>query len=223
MNVSDSKTDSKANRRELLAVAAVIIVIALNIAFFLSQYRIIVVHRSLQVEILDPLDIRQAAESDSDAIEGAEGTVIEATAFSTGNLNRQPNHFGLGIVIDGGRQPAHAMWRFTPKESGNHDLWTLYASGEPRPVRITCNGRIVTRQGMSAVTGGFTAEHLRWTHEGTVLLNGGRVNTFQIRADKYSPHLRMFKLIPEGTIPSSVNGADSDETSSKSSAADGTE
>lgn len=192
--------------REIAAVLVVVAVAVSNILFFLSQYQVLIVHRRKIVEIIDPRDLDKVPEGHAALVENAPGTTIEATSFDAGNLNRQPNHFGMGIVIDGGVQPGHAMWRFTPDESGPHDLWILYATGEPRPMRVTCNGRMVARHGANLVTGGFTSEYLRWSYEGTAILNAGRVNTLQVRAESFVPNLRKFKFIPTGTVP--VPGTD---------------
>ncbi|MBM3250611.1 MAG: hypothetical protein FJZ09_07270, partial [Candidatus Omnitrophica bacterium] len=66
--------------------------------------------------------------------------LIPAAHFKSGNLNLREHNFGSGMVIDGGKGFAFAEYDVELPESGEYQLWTYYASAQPRPVNLYFDG-----------------------------------------------------------------------------------
>jgi len=81
--------------------------------------------------------------------------IVPARKFDSGNLNKQDNRFGKGIIIDGGKGHGFAEYKIYFKEYGRYELWSYYTTGELRPVEIYFDDNLITKEAMSCTTSGW--------------------------------------------------------------------
>ncbi|MDR3183219.1 MAG: hypothetical protein LBT89_09935 [Planctomycetaceae bacterium] len=96
-------------------------------------------------------------------------------------------------------------WQTNIADAGTYYIQFLYASQKTRPANITLIQAGQTHEFKSVLaepTGGFFAEHLKWTNiapNGVKLVKGQM--TLTLAVDKYMPHLRGFRITAEKELP----------------------
>jgi hypothetical protein len=88
-----------------------------------------------------------------------------------------------------------AEFDFDSTAEGKYRLEINYAAATARPVRIILNGAPFREQALSAPTGGWLNDSLRWTEIGTVVLKRGR-NTLRLERNDVFPHIHDLRLLP---------------------------
>ncbi|MBM3250565.1 MAG: radical SAM protein, partial [Candidatus Omnitrophica bacterium] len=73
-------------------------------------------------------------------------------------------------------------------ESGEYQLWTYYASAQPRPVNLYFDGRLILEGGLHCNTGGWSSRFLRWFKETPLFAEKGR-HVLKLEARGLIPHL----------------------------------
>lgn len=90
--------------------------------------------------------------------------VVEAEAFESSNLTIDHQNYGtaeVGLIHThrGGQQ--FAEYALELPSPGKYALRLRYASGEKRPIRVSCDGAVIAERALDSTTGGFKVEHLR--------------------------------------------------------------
>jgi len=122
------------------------------------------------------------------------GVVFLAKDFAEGSLNVSDYSFGENIVIDGGKQEARARYEFTVRQDGNYEFRSRYASNESRPVDIFIDKKLVKKDGLSFVTGGWVDQFLKWYTEFEIELRKGK-HSLEIVSVHCVPHIEKFALV----------------------------
>jgi cytochrome c553 len=125
-----------------------------------------------------------------------EAIVHEAEDFTSGNVNKDLNGFGVGIgvLVNHGEYPNRAEYDISVPTDGPYQLDLRYASGDSRPIRVYANGDLVLSNAAGEVTGGFYPKDQKWFAEGTLLLHAG-VNHLKFERDSYFPHIDKFLFV----------------------------
>ena len=126
-----------------------------------------------------------------------DGTVIrEAEDFDRGKFGKQGP-----FILNGSFTPANfAEWDFDVTSVGRYVLELNYAAGASRPVKLFLNGRLLTDDAASAVTGGFGGSDSRWHAECALALRNGR-NTIRLERPGGTPHIDKLALVPTDLPP----------------------
>lgn len=139
---------------------------------------------------LHPVITTPSGTAPSDAI------VHEAEDFTSGNVIKDLNGFGVGIgvLVNHGEYPNRTEYEITVPVDGPYQLDLRYASGDSRPIRIYANGALVLSNAAGEVTGGFYPKDQKWFAEGTLLLHAG-INNIKFERESYFPHIDKFLLV----------------------------
>jgi len=129
-------------------------------------------------------------------------SVLEAEDFVAGNVLKDKGGFGkeIGVLVNAGQYPNVTEYDFTAPAAVPYQLDLRYASGDPRPVRIYLNGKLVASSAAGKVTGGFYPQHQQWFAEGVFALKAG-TNRLKLERDSYFPHIDKLLLIPRPDLP----------------------
>ncbi len=128
---------------------------------------------------------------------------LEAEEYTSGNVLKDRDNYGrgIGVLVNAGQYPNFAEY---PVEIGAGGEWQLdlrYASGDPRPVRILVNDRLVSTEAAGGTTGGFFPQHQRWAAAVVVRLPAGP-NRIRLERDSFFPHIDRLLLSPyPGSMP----------------------
>jgi hypothetical protein len=116
--------------------------------------------------------------------------IIEAEDFASGNVLKDTSGFGrgIGVLVNAGQYPNRTEYVFDLPETGTYQLDLRYASGDPRPIRIYVNDRLVLSNAAAHTTGGFNPQNQKWFAEGVFRFTSGR-NTLRLERDSYFPHI----------------------------------
>jgi len=124
--------------------------------------------------------------------EQKEAVFIPARNFVWGNLSKTDEHgFGKDLVVDGGEGWGYAEYEFFVKGSGNYTLWSNYASGQSRPVKLLIDNIVIKEGALSLSTGGWTQEYLKWHKECEVNLSNGK-HDLMLLSPSFIPHIEGF-------------------------------
>ncbi|PWS37756.1 hypothetical protein DFH01_00065 [Falsiroseomonas bella] len=149
---------------------------------------------------------RQAAPASQAATSAARRTFrISALDYSNGpdvspaSRTSAPHAFG-NILMNrdppDNSRPNWAEWRI---QGGTGSVWLLrveYAAGEPRPVQVLVNGRVVVPSALNATTGCWDSQCQQWRDVGTIALEPGE-NVLRLdRPEGVFPHIRMLEFVP---------------------------
>lgn len=126
--------------------------------------------------------------------------IIWAENSIRGNLNICSFPFGKGIVTDGGDKRGEACYLFCVRETGVFELWSRYASGESRGVDVYIDKKLVKKECLREITGGWTAGFLEWRKEFDIELQEGDHN-LEIISSQCVPHIEKFAFFPKGKVP----------------------
>ena len=83
------------------------------------------------------------------------GVSIPAADYINGNFNANVHDFGKGLIIDGGKKRGFAEYEFTIRKDGIYELWSLYTSGLRRPVQLYIDNKLIKKEGLNCITGGW--------------------------------------------------------------------
>jgi|GEM_PF-218155 len=119
---------------------------------------------------------------------------IYADQLRSGNLNSISKKFGRRMVIDGGHESAFAEYEVNFLEPGVYELFSCYASNAERPVELSFDGRVLTKTGMSCLSGGWTREFCGWFGESALDVAAGK-HVFKIYAKNPIPHIYAFAFL----------------------------
>ncbi len=129
----------------------------------------------------------------------AEQVVIPARQLSarSGNVAPQYAQFGNLTLCVG----TNGFMEWTAElQGGPCYVHFLYASGQPRPCRISINDAQHPDPVLGRPTGGFMPEHLRWQTYGPLTFRKGK-NTIRIAATGLMPHLKGLAVCSAKTPP----------------------
>jgi hypothetical protein len=127
------------------------------------------------------------------------GTVLlEAEKFARGDVQVSTAGFGdgIGIIESAGRRAAFAEYEITLPSSAEYEIAIRYASGEPRPVRISLDGKSLNAEAAAQVTGGFNPPDQVWQ---TQAVFPGEAGKHLLRIEQAAgalPHLDKIALMP---------------------------
>ncbi|MFH1519733.1 MAG: radical SAM protein [Candidatus Omnitrophota bacterium] len=117
---------------------------------------------------------------------------IKAKNFIRGNLNANCRHsFGKGIVIDGGTGGSYAEYGVWIAKMGKYSLYAKYACDDFRPVDIYIDNKLIKKDGLACVTGGWTSKYLKWNKEVDIVLDKGE-HILRIQSRDVIPHIEKF-------------------------------
>ncbi len=129
-----------------------------------------------------------------------EEIAIPAYSLSGSSDHRAPVYAQSGGLTRCSRPDGFLAWT-VELGGGPSYLHILYASGEPRPCRLSINGREHAGRILRDATGGSSGENLRWASYGPVAFEMGN-NVIQIEALGHStPHLKGLYLSRRETPP----------------------
>ena len=119
---------------------------------------------------------------------------IPAASFQSGNLVvDRSERADQPTVRAEGQSPNRAEYVVNTPEYGDYQLTILYASGEPRPVRLSING-IDAKEVCGLPTGGWSITNRGWILAGVFRLNGG-LNRIVLTRNGPFPYISMLRLI----------------------------
>ncbi len=142
--------------------------------------------------------------SQRDGSVGNGSILLEAEAFTKGNLLKDLNGYGtgIGIVQNGGTYPNFVEYEVRVPEGGSYQLDLRYASGENRSFNVYVNDALALSSAANQITGGFYPQHQKWLAEGVITLQPG-VNRIKFERQSYFPHIDRILLTPKpGASPS---------------------
>ena len=115
--------------------------------------------------------------------------LIEAEDFVRGTIEKNTDSYGKGIgtLIYTG----YAEYEFNIKSAGKYQLESRYAAEGSRPMFFSLNGKVVKREGVRQITGGWFPQHQKWEIEGVYDLEKGK-NVFRIERGEAVPHVDKF-------------------------------
>eukprot|EP00978_Attheya_sp_CCMP212_P017239 scaffold45844_cov49-Attheya_sp.AAC.1 len=89
-----------------------------------------------------------------------------------------------------------AVWNIAQ----NDTYWILcqMTAQDPRPLRLSTNGRVISTAICSGVTGSWQSEALQWFHYGPFQLEAGLLKVY---TDGFWPHVKRFVMVPTNAIP----------------------
>jgi 4-amino-4-deoxy-L-arabinose transferase-like glycosyltransferase len=102
--------------------------------------------------------------------------IVEAERFVQGNGRVDTDNYGkgIGVVVSAGAI-TRLEYRVPVQAAGRHEIALRCASAEPRPFRLSIDGKVVSETAAGGVTGGFGAEAQAWQSAGTFDLAAGLV------------------------------------------------
>ncbi|HRK22073.1 MAG TPA: DUF1549 domain-containing protein, partial [Fimbriimonadaceae bacterium] len=132
----------------------------------------------------------------------ADSIVLEAEDYVAGNVikDRQSYGKGIGVLVNRGELPNFAEYVVTVPKEGSYQLDLRYASGDPRPARVSVNGTPVLSSAGGKVSGGFYPGHQKWFAEGIFELKEGE-NRIRLERDGPFPHIDRLLLLPRPGQP----------------------
>jgi len=117
----------------------------------------------------------------------ADTIVVPARELSDKSPNIKPvDERWDGLVVCYGERGMQ-QWTVDVETPGPHYVHLQYASGEPRPVKLSINGTPSDTPVLGQNTGGFFARHLKWEVAGPFELRKGE-NTIRIETEGLMPH-----------------------------------
>ncbi len=123
--------------------------------------------------------------------------VIKAKNFINGNINVTCQHdFGEDIVIDGGTGESYAEYKISIAKANEYSLYSKYACDNLRPVDIYIDNKLIKKDGLSSITGGWTTEYLKWNKESDIFLEKGE-HILKIQSESVIPHIEKFMIAKE--------------------------
>jgi len=127
-----------------------------------------------------------------------EAVALEAGAAAQTNLNLDRSQWGSELdpilhTVAGGEQ--FAEYRVTLPTDGRWRLEVRYASGEVRPVRLEWDGALLAEAALGEMTGGFKAEHQRWSTAAEWDAAAGE-HLLRLENAPNFPHLSRLVLLP---------------------------
>lgn len=126
---------------------------------------------------------------------GNAATVVEAEAYSSGNLKIDLQGYGkaIGVVYNAGELPNFCEYEIELPE-GFYQLELRYAAAEPRPVQVLLDGVTVVHAAAGQVTGSWYPDTQRWFAEAVLPLASGRHRLRLVREGPF-PHLDKVALV----------------------------
>ena len=85
--------------------------------------------------------------------------------------------YGQGVILNAppySDRPNCAEYDFAAPAAGVYRLEIEYAAAEPRPVRVSVNGRLITEAALADATGCWTPNCQQWTGVADIALAAGR-------------------------------------------------
>lgn len=122
----------------------------------------------------------------------------EKMSDASANMSRVHDRWN-GLAVCNGEK-GFAQWDVAPKTAGEYFLHFLIASGQQRPVTLAINGEVADESALSASTGGFYAEHLKWQTLGPYPLSGDK-NAIRLDVTAHMPHIRGLVVSSDKTPP----------------------
>lgn len=191
IQAADSAIAAKKSRRSAVRDAAVKVVVdreTLRAGAYLAAAKSWMAEQASAVDLHPVL-----ANADTRAPAGAR--LLEAEDFVRGNVLKDRDGFGkdIGVLVNAGEYPNRTEYDVDVASAGLYQLDLRYASGDPRPIRVYINDRLVTSTAAGKVTGGFYPNHQAWFAEGVYKLRSG-VNRIRFERDSYFPHIDKLML-----------------------------
>lgn len=118
--------------------------------------------------------------------------IFEAENYDRGTILK------AGSFIQNGGDASflnEAEYDFKLEKAGSYQIELMYASGEPRKVRLYVGSSLVNLEAANQTTGGFDINTARWFNEGVISLPAGEV-TLRIEYESAIPHFDKVALVP---------------------------
>ena len=137
-----------------------------------------------------PLPLMSAATPPAGAI------VVEAESYENGNVLKDRDNYGkaIGVVLNAGPLPNFTEYTLTVPADGEYQLQIRYAALEPRPVKVTVNGKQLGETALQ-VTGGWFADKQAWESGPAFALKSGTVSV-RLECARVFPHIDKLALVP---------------------------
>lgn len=116
--------------------------------------------------------------------------IIEAQNFTEGNLQKFNSEF-YPLVVDCGEGKGYAEFAFLLQEPGTYEFYSVYASGENRPVNIYIDGDLRGDNSLGQKTGGWDFQYLAAHKEFDIYLKEGW-HRMRIQREGLMPHIKEF-------------------------------
>ncbi len=127
-----------------------------------------------------------------------EGSIrLEAEAYSRGNVQVDQNNYGkgIGIISDPGGQSNFAEYNVEVSPPGKYALEIRYAAAEPRPGKISVDGKSLFEDAFSITTGGWHPSHQAWHFQGRLDLTAGS-HILRLESEPLMVHIDRIRLTP---------------------------
>ncbi|HXK06380.1 MAG TPA: hypothetical protein VMS37_28550 [Verrucomicrobiae bacterium] len=126
---------------------------------------------------------------------------VPAVEFQQGNVTSGNTVFtdriDVSLIWYDGKPPGIADYSFDFPDNGTYEISLLYASPDPRPLRLLVNG-VQVLQGVCGVpTGGPFLNNERWCKLGAFRVPAGS-SSFTLVSDGKFPIVRMFRFVKVG-------------------------
>lgn len=122
-----------------------------------------------------------------------EEIMISAKDFVNGNLNRDNDNFGRGLVVDSGVFPSFSEYEFYIPSNGKYELWVKYAAETSRPCKIYFDDNLLSTNGLKEVSGGWMKEDTAWFKQ-TELEIETKFHKVKFFAEGCFPHFEFIKF-----------------------------
>ena len=116
--------------------------------------------------------------------------------FIRGNANLSDHPFGQGLIVDGGEKKSQLFWEFECFKRGTYHLLSSYATDDLRPVELYLNSRLIKKNALNQITGGWYSENIKHFLECDIELFPGK-HLLELKTPSFIPHLQSFTLIPK--------------------------
>ena len=119
----------------------------------------------------------------------------EAEAHDRGNVIVDNENYGkgIGIISDPGSQKNYAEYDIDITQGGTYQLGLRYAAAVARPGRILVDGKVIIRDAISRITGGWMPPNQRWHNEGFLSLKAGK-RVLRVESEPMMSHLDKVRL-----------------------------
>lgn len=131
----------------------------------------------------------------------SDALVLEAEKFTRGNVVRDFTTYGqeIGVVYNAGEIPNFIEFDLTIAQGGIYQIELRFAAADPRPVRISIDGKPLKEQAAEKATGSWNPDSQTWQAECLIDLKAGE---HVLRIDRAGPfpHLDKVAIVPAASI-----------------------
>lgn len=134
------------------------------------------------------------------------GVLVEAEKFSRGTFQVDTASWGKGIGVL--LQQGYAEYDLDLPSAGKYQVELRYAAQDSRPLELSANGKLISKEAAKATTGGWLPDKQEWSVEGTFEAAAGK-NVLRLERAGVCPHvdkLLVVKIPESGAVGNALRG-----------------